>query len=160
MIFDIIDVSEEYYLNLSTAQRRLLITAQKNKDRLVRKAEKEIAKYRRKLLADGVQTSALLHQKTKEVYDELDYEIKILKEQLINSININMYVADNPDYSDAKYEVDFTLPYTYRYIIVRDYYLSIPDPFLRVELFSKDEVAKKYLGMYYDSLYNVLMTYC
>ncbi|MCH5148896.1 MAG: hypothetical protein J1G05_06035 [Clostridiales bacterium] len=159
MEFDIIEVTEEYYASLSTAQRRLLITAQKNKNALVRKAEKDVANYRRKLFTNSVQTSTLLEHKTKEVYDELDYEISVLKEQLINNININNSIVEEPDYGDVGYVVDFTLSYTDRYIIVRNYYMAMPDPQERVELYLQDEVAKKYLGRYYESLYNVLLTY-
>ena len=159
MEFDIIEVTEEYYAGLTTAQRRLLINAQKYKDALVRKAEKDVASYRRKLLTNSVQTSTLLEQKTKEVYDELDYEVSVLKEQLINNININGSIVEEPDYSDVGYLVDYTLPYTYRYTIVRDYYMSIPDPQERIELYLQDKVAEKYLARYYESLYNVLLTY-
>ena len=159
MEFDIIEVTEAYYATLTTAQRRLLITAQKNKNALVRRAEKTVSDYRRKLLTNSVQTSTLLDQKTKEVYDELDYEISVLKEQLLNNININGSIVDETEYGNVGYKVDFTLPYTERYIIVRNYYLSLPDAQERVNLYLKDEVAKKYLGRYYESLYNVLLTF-
>ena len=42
---------------------------------------------------------------------------------------------------------------------MRDYYLSIEDPSERMSLYGADSVARKYLGSYYASLYNVLNTY-
>ncbi len=55
--------------------------------------------------------------------------------------------------------MDYTLSYNERYRIVRDYYLSITDPAERMALYSADDTARKYLGSYYASLYNVLYSY-
>ena len=59
----------------------------------------------------------------------------------------------------AGYVVDYSLSYSERYVIVRDYYLAIADPAERMALYTADEVAKRYLDSYYGSLYNVLYTY-
>lgn len=160
MEFDIIEVSDDYYDSLTMAQRRVLREAQIKKNGLVRKAEKEIAKFRRKLYTNGVQTSSLLAQKTAEIYSELEYETEVLKSRLLFDIErLTPDKEEELDYSSAPYLVDFKLNYTDRYVIVRDYYLSLPDPRERVQLYLQDEIAKIYLGIYYTSLYNVLMTY-
>ena len=161
MEFNIIEVTDEYYNNLSSVQRQLLRTAQKKKNELEHKAEQDIALYRRYLYTNGAQLSTLLEQKTKEIKDELDYELSILKEQLLYSIKLNEASVpdDNIGGNDVGYLVDYSLSYTDRYVIVRDYYLSIPDPSERIALYLADEVAKKYLDKYYNSLYNVLLTY-
>ena len=57
------------------------------------------------------------------------------------------------------YIVDYSLTYSERYVIVRDYYLSIEDPDERMTLYAADGVAKNYLSSYYKTLYNVLSTY-
>ena len=160
MEFNIIVVSDEYYKGLTNVQRQLLRTAQKKKNELEHKAEKDIALYRRYLYTNGVQESSLLEQKKKEIYDELNYELNIIREQLLYSIDLNEPLPDGDGGSeDAGYLVDYTLSYTERYVIVRDYYLSIPDPSERMALYLADDVAKKYLDKYYTSLYNVLLTY-
>lgn len=159
MEFDIIVVTDDYYESLSNVQRQLLRTAQKKKNELEHKAAKDIALYRRYLYTNSVQTSTLLEHKTKEIQDELEYEIGILREQLLYSINLNEPFPDEGGSEDAGYLVDYSLSYTERYAIVRDYYLSIPDPSERIALYLADDVAKKYLDKYYNSLYNVLLTY-
>ena len=159
MEFNIIDVSDDYYANLSVYQRQALRTAQKKKDELERKAEKKIALFRRNLYTNGTQNSSLLEQKTKEISDELEYEIGVLKEQLMYSLSLDGAYNDSGSV-DAPYLVDYSLSYTDRYVIVREYYMAIPDPQQRVDLYLKDDVAKQYLGKYYNSLYNVLLTYC
>ena len=42
---------------------------------------------------------------------------------------------------------------------MRNYYLAIKDVDVRMKKYAADEVAKKYLGSYYGTLYNVLATY-
>ena len=161
MEFNIIEVTSDYYGSLSKAQRRVLREAQKKKDALEHKADKEIAGFKRYLYTNGMQNSSLLEHKKEEISKELNYEIGIIREQLLYSLDeLHVENPDDGDYSDVGYVVDFSLSYTDRYIAVRDYYMSIPDPYKRVELYVQDEVARKYLGKYYESLYNVLLTYC
>lgn len=162
MEFDIISVTEEYYAELNAKQRNFLRTAQKKKNALEKKAEKEIAQFRRKLYTNSVQTSTLLDQKTLEILTRLEYEIEIIREQLLYDMTVEEKPekVEGPDHIGVEYLVDYSLSYTERYVIVRDYYLSIPDPQARVDLYLKDEVARDYLGRYYTSLYNVLLTYC
>lgn len=159
MEFNIIEVTDAYYSNLTNLQRQLLRTAQKKKDELEHKAEKDIALFRRYIITNGVHNSTLLKQKTKEIYDELEYELSIIREQLLYSIDLNEPFPDDSDYENVGYLVDYSLSYTDRYVIVREYYLSISDPAERLSLYLADDVAKKYLDKYYTSLYNVLLTY-
>ena len=58
---------------------------------------------------------------------------------------------------DAPYEVDGSLPMRDRYIAVKNYYLSIPDAAEALELLRDDDVAKEYLGTYYNYLEQLLI---
>ena len=58
---------------------------------------------------------------------------------------------------DAPYEVDESLPMRDRYIAVKNYYLSIPDAAEALELLRDDDVAKEYLGTYYNYLEQLLI---
>lgn len=58
--------------------------------------------------------------------------------------------------TDAPYEVDYSLPMRERYVTVKNYYLAYEDKALAVEDCLKDEVAKEYLGAYYDYLLQLL----
>ena len=68
-------------------------------------------------------------------------------------------IPENPDVANVGYLVDYSLPYTDRYSIVREYYLSIKDPDERLNLYAADQVAKDYLSSYYRTLFNVLYSY-
>lgn len=160
MEFDIISVTDEYLDSLSTVQMQLLRTAQKNKNSLKHKMEQDLALFKKLLYTNGMAVSSLYAQKKTELEEEFDYQVDILVEQLLYALEMNEPYPDSGEYDDSTgYIVDYTLSYTERYIIVRDYYLAIEDPAERMSLYTNDEVAKKYLGSYYTTLYNVLYTY-
>lgn len=58
---------------------------------------------------------------------------------------------------DAPYEVDYTLPMRDRYLAVKDYYLSFADKAAALAALEEDEIAKEYLGTYYQYLYQLLL---
>ena len=160
MEFDIIDLTEEELKKLTAVQMQLLRTAQKKKNELVRKNAQDLALFKKLAYTNGMKDSSLFEQKRAELNEQLNYEVEILSEQLNYSIKLNEPLPDTGDGDEsAGYIVDYTLSYTDRYNIVRDYYLAIPDPAERMSLYTADDTAKKYLGSYYSTLYNVLYTY-
>ena len=61
------------------------------------------------------------------------------------------------DPGEAPYEVDYTLAMRDRYVIVKNYYLGYDDMAAALSDFEKDEIAKDYLGSYYDYLLQLLL---
>lgn len=160
MEFDIIDLTEEELNKLTTVQMQLLRTAQKKKNELTRKTEQDLALFKKLVYTNGMVDSSLLEQKRAELQRNLEYEVGLLTEQLGYGIKLNEPYPDIGDGDEsAGYIVDYTLSYTDRYNIVRDYYLAISNPAERMALYSADDMAKRYLGSYYSTLYNVLYTY-
>lgn len=160
MEFDIIDLTQEEIAAMSTVQMQLLRTAQKSKNKLRRKLEQDWALYYKLILTNGMVNSSLMSSKIAELEEDYNYEVDILAEQLEYALSVNEPYPDSGEYDETTgYIVDYSLSYTDRYIIVRDYYLAIEDPAERMALYSDDEVAKRYLANYYTTLYNVLYTY-
>ena len=160
MTFDIINLEESELESLSTIQMQLLRTAQKKKDELWRKALSDLELFKKLFLGNGTVNSTLYAQKRDELNAEFEYQVGVLREQLLYSLKINEpYPYGEEDLEMVGYIVDYTLSYTDRYAIVREYYLSIDDPALRMRLYTDDDVAKRYLGSYYSVLYNVLYNY-
>ena len=162
--FDVIDLTEEDFKNLTVVQMKLLRTAQQKKDELYRNMEKDYRMYKNLAMTTGMNRSTLISEKFTELYNEYEYKLEILADNLLYNLSLNEPTNDG-DLGDvggdesAGYIVDYSLSYNERYIIVRDFYLAIPDPNERMALYAADEVAKKYLGSYYGTLYNVLATY-
>lgn len=159
MTFDIIILTQEEIDALSVIQLKLLRTAQKKKNELYKKKEEEKRAYRLLRASDNAVHSTLYADKCAAIDAEYDYEVDILREQLDFNMSLNEPTVDdelggNPDTGDSPYIVDYGLSYLERYNIVRDYYLTVEDPEERLALYRADGVAVKYLGGYYNTLYN------
>lgn len=161
MTFNIIELQEGELENFTTIQMQLLRTAQKKKNELEHKLQSEIELFKKLILGNGMKNSSLYGHKMQELQAEFEYQVEILREQLEYSLTVNEPYLNPADVDTEMvgYIVDYTLSYTDRYAIVREYYLSIDDPALRMRLYTDDDVAKKYLGSYYSVLYNVLYNY-
>ncbi len=163
MEFDIINLSAEEVQALTTVQLKLLRTAQQKKNALEHEMRQELEVYRCLCYTNNVFRSSLYEDKKAELEQEYEYQVEILREQLIFNMSLNEPTHDgetgDDGGDDTAYIVDYELSYLERYIIVRDYYMSIEDPAERMALYTADEVAKQYLGSYYSTLYNYLGTY-
>ena len=164
MEFNIIDISEEELEKLTVVQMKMLRTAQQKKDELYHKMKKDYAMFSKVVGTSGMRNSTIASDFWKDMYEEFDYKCAIIADNLIYNMSLNEPTTDDDMGGDggdeqAGYIVDYSLSYNERYIIVRDYYLAIPDPDERMALYAADAVAKKYLGSYYGTLYNVLATY-
>ena len=165
MEFDILYLSSEEIEALTVIQQKLLRTAQQKKDALKHQLEKDLQTYKCITYADNAFNSSLYADKKSELVNEYTYQVEIIREQLIFNMSLNELTNDGEtgDSGDAggdsPYVVDYELSYLERYIAVRDYYMTIEDPDERLALYGADEVAKKYLSSYYNSLYNYLSTF-
>ncbi|MDE6868360.1 MAG: hypothetical protein K2J83_04375 [Clostridia bacterium] len=160
MEFDIITLTPEELKALTAVQMKMLRTAQQKKDALYRTAEKEYATFKNIVMTNGMLESTLLEAKRAELDRELSYQSALLADNLIYNMSLNEPFPDEGGGDEsAGYIVDYSLPYTDRYVIVRDYYLAIADPDERLALYDADSVARAYLGAYYTTLYNVLAVY-
>lgn len=158
MTFDIIEVTEDQLSNMSAVQMQLLRNAQKKKNELQHSMEGQLRTFGETLNGNNFSGSSFLAAREKDLKAEFDYQVEILREQLLYALELNEPFPGENDES-AGYIVDYSLSYVDRYAIVREYYLAIEDPVERMNLYEADEVARRYLGSYYTTLYNVLYTY-
>ncbi len=160
MTFDIAEFTDDELAKFSEVQMQLLRSAQKRKNELEHKMQNELEMFKRMLYTNGMKNSSLYEQKRDSLKAEFDYQAEILREQLMYSLDLNTPFPDeSDDREEVGYTVDYSLSYADRYAVVRAYYFAIDDPVERLNLYSADEVAKRYLGEYYTILYNVLYSY-
>lgn len=163
MTFDIIEIGEAEFLDLNVVQQKLIRTAQQKKNELAHKMENELSAYRQLLYSNGMINSSLYADMEKELSAEFKYQVEILREQLIYNLTIKEPTHDGETggsgSDNSSYPVDYELSYLERYVLVRDYYLTIEDPVERLNLFAADSVAMEYLGSYYNSLFNYLASF-
>ena len=164
MQFDIIPVTGTEVGKLSTAQLRLLRDAQNKKNELLIKAERELKAFSLSVMGAGMAYSSLIESKRRELDEEVWRKCAVIADDLLFDISAIGQSSEGGcgsggDAPQTEYRVDYSLSYSERYVIVRDYYLRIKDVSERMTKYASDEVAKKYLGTYYKTLYNVLATY-
>ncbi len=164
MQFDIIPVTGTEVGKLSTAQLRLLRDAQNKKNELLIKAERELKAFSLSVMGAGMAYSSLIESKRRELDEEVWRKCAVIADELLFDISAIGQSSEGGggsggDAPQTEYRVDYSLSYSERYVIVRDYYLRIKDVSERMTKYASDEVAKKYLGTYYKTLYNVLATY-
>lgn len=162
MTFDIIEITEQEAEALSTVQLKLLRTAQQKKNDLYHKLCAQLEDYKRITLANNVYNSSLYDSVEGELTAEYEYQVGILKEQLIFNMSLGEPTTDgetgDSGNDDTGYIVDYELSYIERYSQVRSFYLAIEDPDERLALLAADEVAQKYLGSYYNTLIDYFAT--
>ena len=163
MTFDIIPITEQEVKDLETVRLKLLRTAQQKKNELTHKLENELAEQKRLAYSNGMENSTLYTQITAELTKEYNYQVEIIKEQLLFNMSLGEpTTGDETGGSNGgnnAYVVNYELSYMERYIEVRDYYLTIEDPNERIAILREDEVARKYLGTYYNTLFNYLIQF-
>ena len=89
--------------------------------------------------------------------DEIQNELNEKLEDLYSRNDVAETPPGGSGGEDAPYEVDYTLPMRERYVAVKNYYLGLPDKAAALAAFEADEIAKDYLGSYYDYLYQLLL---
>ena len=157
MEIDVIEISQEEYQSLSAGRKELVRAAQKRKNELRRRTQRELSEYKNAVYAADMKESSLIEQMRVKLEADFAYETEIIAEQLRYDL-----AADGSGGQGGEspgYVVDYSLPYIDRYSLVRSYYLSIADSAERMERYKADDVAKRYLGSYYQTLYDVLSTY-
>ena len=163
MIFDIISITQEEADLLETLQLKLLRTAQQKKNELEQKLKVQLDEYKSITYANGVQFSSLYEDFERKATAEYERQVEVLREQLVFNMSLKEPTHDDETggsgSDNSGYVVDYELTYIERYIQVRDYYMTIEDPNERLALYRADKVALKYLGSYYNFLYDYLIQF-
>ena len=163
MTFDIIELSSAEIAALQTVQLKLLRTAQQKKNELEHKLGQELAEFKRLTFTAGMESSSVYGDYETRLREEYEYQVEILREQLLFNMSLreptNGGETGGSGSDNTGYLVDYELSYMERYIEVRDYYMAIEDPDERVALLAADEVAQNYLGSYYNTLFNYLVSF-
>ena len=82
MEYDIIDIPQEEYGRLSSAQIKLLRAAQGKKNTLTREAEEKAREFAFAASARGTHYSTLTGDARTEIYARLDYDVAVLADKI------------------------------------------------------------------------------
>lgn len=149
---------------LNTAVNKLISEANEDSEDAKLEYEENCRKVRYRAAENRTLRSSILDSalaELKETYDRLVQRIQQELDESLEALYAENYPGGvpgegiNPD--DAPYEVDYSLPSRDRYVTVKNYYMAYDDMAQALLDFQRDEIAKDYLGTYYDYLLQLLL---
>lgn len=145
---------------LDAAVNRLISEANALTEDKVNLYEAKISKIAGKALKNRTARSTVYARSLAELKREHERALKKIQDDLDESLAAlyleNEAGGGGSGSTDAPYEVDYSLPMRDRYVTVKNYYLAYEDRAQAIEDLQNDEVAKDYLGSYYDYLQQLL----
>lgn len=163
MEIDIIDLTDEKYQDLSAVQLALVREAQAKKDEIVYDAEQEKAELFRLMLSNLAVRSSVIADKQLEIDARAEEEVELVRGTLLYQLSYEGIGATGNEYGPYRYpeNPDYTLTYSQRFIVVRNYYMAaVEEPNARLQAFAIDFLAREYLGEFYQTLYDLFLSYC
>ena len=159
MIIDIISYTETQYAALSAEQLLEVKSAQLKKNTLDRNLQDDLETEKHRLVKNGIFDSGIWDLYKAKLQAVHDAEVEALRESLLFFLQFSAK-PDEEESSASPYAVDYSLTMQERYTVVRDYYMTTYNtPNERLMAFSKDSVAPSYLGEWYSTLYNYLVSF-
>ena len=163
MVIDIVDLTSDQYKNLSPVQLAMVRAAQGKKDKIVAEAEKDRNEIKYFMVANGVARSTALRDAVKAINDKKNKDIETVKSDLDYQLAYESLGSEGNENGPYRYpqNPNYNLSYSERFLVVRQYYMDVTsDPNARLKAYAGDTLARSYLGEFYQTLYELLLSYC
>ncbi|MDE6273431.1 MAG: hypothetical protein K2L87_00080 [Clostridiales bacterium] len=163
MVIDIIDLAAEGYQNLSPVQLAMVRAAQTKKNEILAKSGQEKNELYMLLLGQGVARSSMLNQRYLEIDREATAQIEVVREDLNYQLAYEAIGSEGNELGPYRYpeNPNYSLAPSQRFLVVRQYYMHVTtNPEARLQAYSMDSLARTYLGEFYQTLYELLASYC
>lgn len=163
MTIDIIDLTDENYSSLNAVQLSMVRAAQVKKDKLLSDAQTEKDELFRMMLANNFARSSALTAAQEEIDAEAEAQIEVVKEDLLYQLAYETLQSEGNELGVYRYpeNPNYNLTYSQRFIVVRYYYMELTDDAeARLQAYAMDTLAREYLGEFYQTLYELLASYC
>ncbi|MBQ9117928.1 MAG: hypothetical protein IJY11_01855 [Clostridia bacterium] len=153
MEIDVISFTDDQYARLTDEQLIEVKEVQLKKNKLTRALEEAKAKEKFRMLKNGVFLGSSYEKVCEQLQSVYDEEVSNLRDGLLFYLRFAVRTETG---EEAPYLVDYSLSYSERIAIVREYYeTTYTDAKERVAAFEKDAVALSYLGESYAPLYEL-----
>lgn len=163
MTIDIVDLTSPSYSNLTPIQLAMVRAAQGKKDEIVAKAEEKKNEYKFFMIANNAARSTALRDFLNAIEAQKQSDIAAVKSDLDYQLAYEALGSSGNEYGPYRYpqNPNYNLTYSERFLVVRSYYMEVTsDPNARLKAYSMDTLAKSYLGEFYQTLYDLLRSYC
>lgn len=163
MDIDIIDLTLPEYADLSPVQLAMVRAAQAKKNKILAKAAKDQNDLFFFTVSNNTARSSAYKQEYSAIAKAAEAEIETVKADLLYQIAYEGIGQEGNDNGPYRYpeNPNYNLSYSQRFLVVRNYYMdATDDPEARLRAFAMDSLAREYLGEYYQTLYELLASYC
>ncbi len=163
MIIDIVSIPSDKYSNLSHKNMAKLRAAQVKKNAVVAEAQKKINSMFDRMSARHFVQSTAYELYVKDVNAQVDQAIADIIDELDFQLAEDSDNGKGNQYGPYRYpeNPNYDLSDSERFLAVENYYMSATkDPNARLQAYSMDALAREYLGQYYQTLYDLLASYC
>lgn len=163
MVIDIIDLTDEEFQNLTSVQLAMVNTAQAEKNEILASAEEKKEKQLKVFLENHTARSSIRKNFNEQVDSEANRQVDIVREDLLYRLAYESLYSDGNELGPYRYpeNPNYQLSEPQRFLVVRDYYMHVTsNPQARLQAFGMDKLAVSYLGEYYQTLYDLLASYC
>ena len=163
MTIDIVDLTSPQYSNLSPVQLAMVRAAQGKKDKIVAEALKNRNELKFFMLANNVARSTALRDALAEIDAQMKKDIEVIKSDLDYQLAYEALGTEGNENGPYRYpqNPNYNLSGSQRFLIVRQYYMDVTsDPEARLKAYAADTLARSYLGEFYQTLYDLLLSYC
>lgn len=115
------------------------------------------------MLTNNVARSSALQYEYDAIDAQLQEDIETVKADLLYQIAYDSSLSDGNENGVYRYpeNPNYNLAYSQRFLVVRQYYMDVTsDANARLQSYAMDTLARTYLGEYYQTLYELLASYC
>ncbi len=163
MTIDIIDLSDPAYSDLSAVQLSMVRVAQGKKNDILAKADSEIEELLFLLLRNDNARSSVKEREEARIRAQAEADVEIVREDLLHQLAYESLGTEGNDNGPYRYpeNPNYNLSYSQRFLVVRNYYMeAVSEPNARLQAYAMDSLARTYLGEFYQTLYDLLASYC
>lgn len=163
MEIDIIDLTSDEYKDLNAVQLSMVRAAQVRKNNILKKAAQRKAETIRRLTDKNMVRSSIYTAEQTRIDAEADEEIELLTNDLYSQLAYEKLQSTGNESGVYAYPANpnYYLSYSERFLVVRNYYMNrTSDANARLAAYGADTLAREYLGEYYQTLYDLLASYC
>ncbi len=163
MVIDIIDLTDDAYADLTGVQLAMVNAAQVRKNAILAAAAEQKQELFLSLLARNAVRSSAYEAQADKIDVDAQAEIDVVKEDLLYQIAYDNSLTQGNESGVYRYpeNPNYQLSYPQRFLAVREYYMNVTsDATARLQAYAMDTLARTYLGEYYQTLYELLASYC
>ncbi len=163
MVIDIIDLTDDAYADLTGVQLAMVNAAQVRKNAILAAAAEQKQELFLSLLARNAVRSSAYEAQADKIDVDAQAEIDVVKEDLLYQIAYDNSLTQGNESGVYRYpeNPNYQLSYPQRFLAVREYYMNVTsDATARLQAYAMDTLARTYLGEYFQTLYELLASYC